>query len=230
MDTPVDDEGSVLVLAANDVASVVISRSGPWTDATRLQKLLYYVQAWHLAITDEPLFPERIKAWKNGPVVPQVWHERKDQASRCATTQRVEEIPVDDFTSDLIDLVLASYGSMSADELSALTHVEGPWMDARGATPEGTESRESIDLRSMARYYRKSRRLGGQRAADLAAGGIHVRGARAESIDVDEIFASLGAELSEPGENPWGSANIDCVDAFERATTDGVPRRSYADW
>jgi uncharacterized phage-associated protein len=37
-------------------------------DAMRLQKLLYYVQAWHLAVTDEPLFPEQIKAWKDGPV------------------------------------------------------------------------------------------------------------------------------------------------------------------
>ena len=41
---------------ANDIASVIIARNGPWLDAMSLQKLLYYVQAWHLAITDEPLF------------------------------------------------------------------------------------------------------------------------------------------------------------------------------
>lgn len=41
----------------------------------KLQKLLYYSQAWHLAIYDEPLFQDRIEAWVHGPVVPSVFRE-----------------------------------------------------------------------------------------------------------------------------------------------------------
>lgn len=218
------------MLAANDVASLIISRSGPWTDAMRLQKLLYYVQAWHLAITGETLFPERIKAWRNGPVVPQVWHDRKDQASRRAVDQDLEGVGVDDFTSDLIDLVLSSYGSMSATELSALTHVEEPWRAARGDIPDDADSRAEIEPEMIALYYRKNRRLGGRRAADLAAGGIHVRAPQSGAVDVDAIFDGLSDTLADPGVNPWGSANVGWSDAYEGATTDGVPRRSYADW
>ena len=68
--------------AANDIASVILERTGSWLDAMSLQKLLYYVQAWHLAITDRPLFEEQIKAWKDGPVVPQVWHARDRKSTR----------------------------------------------------------------------------------------------------------------------------------------------------
>ena len=39
----------------------------------KLQKLLYYAQAWHLALYGEPLFRDRIEAWVHGPVVPPVF-------------------------------------------------------------------------------------------------------------------------------------------------------------
>ncbi len=39
----------------------------------RLQKLLYYAQAWSLAMRDKPLFDDRIEAWPSGPVVPSVF-------------------------------------------------------------------------------------------------------------------------------------------------------------
>jgi uncharacterized phage-associated protein len=90
------------LVSANDVASVIVARSGAWIDSMSLQKLLYYVQAWHLAITDEPLFPEQIKAWKDGPVVPQVWHARKGQETRRATGQDVERVSLDQMPPPLV--------------------------------------------------------------------------------------------------------------------------------
>ena len=38
-----------------DVAAYILKRVGPIT-ATKLQKLVYYSQAWHLVWEDEPLF------------------------------------------------------------------------------------------------------------------------------------------------------------------------------
>lgn len=218
-------------MQANDVASVILSRSAPWTDAMKLQKLLYYVQAWHLAITDEPLFPEQIKAWKDGPVVPQVWHERKDKASRRAATQDVEHAVVDQMTSDIVDLVIAAYGSMSGEELSALTHVEQPWNKARGDRTADAESSIPIAENDMAAFYRAHRLLGGRTAADLAAGGIYVWQAPhdARPIDVDAIFAALDSQLVDPGTDCWGGANLMQPSGSETPEAEQPVTRSYAD-
>jgi uncharacterized phage-associated protein len=232
--TPVNNSQArvevMAVVPANDVASVIIARSGAWMDSMSLQKLLYYVQAWHLAVTDEPLFPEQIKAWKDGPVVPQVWHARKGQETRRAAAQDVQHVSLDRMTEDLIDLVIGSYGSMSGEELSALTHVEQPWIDARGDLPENAESREPVSQQAMATYYRAHRRLGGRTASDLAAGGIDVRGDReAGPVDVDEILESLGDEYSDSGTDRWGGANLDPGDQYD---TEGIVHEcghTYAD-
>lgn len=52
-----------------DVAEYILEQHGEMT-SMKLQKLVYYCQAWHLAWSDEPLFRESIEAWANGPVVP----------------------------------------------------------------------------------------------------------------------------------------------------------------
>jgi uncharacterized phage-associated protein len=195
-----------------------------------LQKLLYYVQAWHLAVTDKPLFPEQIKAWKDGPVVPQVWHARKEKRTRLASGQVIDEIHLDTMTSNLINLVILSYGSMSGEELSALTHVEQPWKTARGDLPDDAEGRQAISTVEMASYYRAHRRLGGRTAADLAAGGINVRDASVSGpVDVTSILASLPEDLDDPGEDTWGGANLDPGGQYD---SDGIVQessRAYAD-
>ena len=44
-----------------DVAACILKQKGPMT-AMKLQKLLYYSQAWSLVWDEKPLFPERIEA------------------------------------------------------------------------------------------------------------------------------------------------------------------------
>jgi uncharacterized phage-associated protein len=194
---------------ADEVASVIIARSGPWLDAMSLQKLLYYVQAWHLAITDEPLFPEQFEAWKDGPVIPEVRLARKEPATRRAARQDADRVALGAETSNLIDLVLRTYGSMSAEELSALTHVEAPWRDARGELPPGAWCDTTISRESMAQFYRAHRRLDGRTASDLAASGVQVSSlAAVEPVDVDAILESLSREFHDVGEDPWGGANL----------------------
>lgn len=55
-----------------DVAEYILARQGPMS-AMKLQRLCYYSQGWHLAWEGEPLFPERIEAWANGPVIPALY-------------------------------------------------------------------------------------------------------------------------------------------------------------
>ena len=41
----------------------------------RLQKLLYYAQAWSLVVRESELFSDEVEAWRYGPVVPSVYQK-----------------------------------------------------------------------------------------------------------------------------------------------------------
>ena len=61
-----------------DVAAYVLQQKGPMT-TWKLQKLVYYCQAWSLVREDEELFPEEIEAWANGPVVPLLYAKHRSE-------------------------------------------------------------------------------------------------------------------------------------------------------
>jgi uncharacterized phage-associated protein len=132
--------------SALDTAQYILERRGPMT-AMKLQKLVYYCQAWSIVWDDDRLFPEVIQAWRNGPVVRELWEATRGQF-------RVENVPggeaskVENKHKDTIELVLAFYGERDAQWLSDLTHMEDPWMEAY-AKGQNTE----ISLESMAEYY-----------------------------------------------------------------------------
>ena len=54
------------------VARYVRQRLGQ-VDPRKLQKLVYYAQAWSLVWRQRPAFGERIEAWVDGPVSPDLW-------------------------------------------------------------------------------------------------------------------------------------------------------------
>lgn len=52
-----------------DVAAYILEKKGEMT-AWKLQKLVYYSQAWSLVWDQRPLFAERIEAWGQRASVP----------------------------------------------------------------------------------------------------------------------------------------------------------------
>ena len=46
----------------------------------KLQKLLYYIEAWYTVLTDSNIFSEKIEAWEHGPVIRKVWDYFKNQS------------------------------------------------------------------------------------------------------------------------------------------------------
>ena len=137
--------------SAHDVARYVVRQLSPLS-TIKLQKLVYYCQAWHLVWDDEPLFDERIEAWANGPVVPDLYREHRGEFQR-------QSWPVGSISNltkserDTIDSVLEYYGSKDAFYLSELTHRETPWVEARGDLPPGARGNREITQASMAEYY-----------------------------------------------------------------------------
>lgn len=62
--------------------------AGAPIDAMSLQKHLFYAQGFHLAIAHEPLFADEMRAWRNGPVVPAVYHRYRNAARLRSSLRR----------------------------------------------------------------------------------------------------------------------------------------------
>lgn len=152
----------------HDVASAVLARTGS-IQTMKLEKLVYYSQAWHLAIFGKPLFEAPTEAWKDGPVVDELFQLHKGQFH--VRTWNGHQDQLEAYSIQLIEMVCTQYGHMSGDELSDLTHHEKPWKDARGDLKPNQHSREVISTEVMARFYR-TRTLCGHFASDLASAGI----------------------------------------------------------
>lgn len=138
---------------AIDVAKYILSKTGEMT-AMKLQKLVYYSQAWSLVWDDEPLFTEDIQAWANGPVVPELYELHRGQFRVNKSTFSSGDI--DALTpnqKDSIDKVLEALGSKTGQWLSELTHLEAPWKDARGELKPTQRSSAVISLAAMSEYY-----------------------------------------------------------------------------
>jgi uncharacterized phage-associated protein len=77
--------------AANDLLHLSwADRTVPPCDQLKLQKLLYYAHAWHLAIRDLPLFSEDIEAWRWGPVVRNIYYEFQGFRRRAIDKEATE--------------------------------------------------------------------------------------------------------------------------------------------
>lgn len=60
-------------IVADYMLSKGIKPNGELLSPLSIQKMLYFAQGWHLAIREEPLFFEEIRAWRHGPVIKDVY-------------------------------------------------------------------------------------------------------------------------------------------------------------
>ncbi|TVO78453.1 Panacea domain-containing protein [Sedimenticola selenatireducens] len=147
----------------NDACDYIIERmsgAGSTLNLLKLQKLLYYVQGWHLAFYKAPLFEGKFQAWVHGPVNREIYDRFRHEKSLYSTVD----------TSDLrlgysssqnlsaasiqhINSVLDTYGCFTGDQLEYMTHQEDPWVQARGDLESSARCESEIDERTMATYY-----------------------------------------------------------------------------
>ena len=137
--------------SAHDVAAYILQRNGPMS-VMKLHKLIYYSQAWSLVWDDHPLFPEKIEAWANGPVVPDLYERHKGLFSLDRWPHGDPE-SLDEEARETIDAVLNYYGPHNAQWLSDLAHAEDPWCLAREGLRVGERGDHEITLESMMEYY-----------------------------------------------------------------------------
>jgi uncharacterized phage-associated protein len=126
--------------------SLVDEEAGDSISNLKVQKLLYYAQGGYLAFYDRPLFPEAIKAWAHGPVVPQVYHDYKHCGAGPIPVEQVDlgKYPAD--VREILDEVDSVYGQFTATKLRAMTHQEPPWRD--------TPINETITHEKMKEFFK----------------------------------------------------------------------------
>lgn len=120
--------------------------------AMKLQKLVYYSQAWSLVWDEKPLFSERIEAWANGPVSPELFAAHKGEFTVSEAPRGNREC-LGAEEQKTISAVIKFYGDKPAAWLSDLSHREAPWKDARKGVPDGERSNREITHAAMAEYY-----------------------------------------------------------------------------
>lgn len=136
-----------------DVARYILERRGPMS-AMKLQKLVYYSQAWSLVWDEEALFDDDFQAWANGPVVRSLYDRHRGQFKvHAGLFSDGEPETLDDAQRETVDIVLDFYGDRTAQWLSDLTHREAPWVDARGELDPMERCDNVITKAAMHEYY-----------------------------------------------------------------------------
>ena len=154
-------------LDSREVADYLLAytdrEAGDTISNLKLLKLVYYAQGFCVAMRGEPLFPETIRAWDNGPVVREVYDAFRHNAYHAIPAPAGFGpdfyLPED---RELLDAILATYGQLSATRLRDMTHDEPPW---REAYLTGNRN-EPITVEAMAKFF----------------GGLFEAGRRGESI------------------------------------------------
>ncbi|KYC64499.1 MULTISPECIES: Panacea domain-containing protein [Heyndrickxia] len=126
----------------------------------KLQKLMYYVQSWHLAIYKEPWFDGQFQAWVHGPVLPELYKEYRDFKWHPIVRDDLDfnyiknfEAKIGEDKTEFLKEICDEYFGMEAYELERLTHSESPWQLARRGIPEDEPSQNYILNEWMQEFY-----------------------------------------------------------------------------
>lgn len=135
---------------ALDVAECILRKLGP-TPGMKLQKLVYYCQAWSLVWEDRTICDDRIEAWPNGPAIPRLFEVHRGKYMVETVSGNPSRLSPADV--ETVEAVLKFYGDKSSQWLSDVTLQEDPCKTARKPLLPGERGSEEITLASMAEYY-----------------------------------------------------------------------------
>ena len=163
-------------LQKNDIQDVatycglVLLKEGMTVSPLKLQKMLYYIQAWMMVFFDRQLlFDDEPQAWVNGPVYPTVYERfksisRYDMMSRNdfvlegSITEGIDSLEkrlgLSESQFDVLHKLIAIYGSKNQDQLVFMTHCEDPWSIARGDLGPFENSDNLISFEDMYSFYK----------------------------------------------------------------------------
>ncbi len=112
----------------------------------KLQKLLYFAQAYFLSKLGRQLFTEKIEAWEYGPVVPEVYKKYRTNGSDPIFSEDDKSSLTDEDKEEL-KKVWDTFGGYSASRLVDIAHAHNPWKEAYAST------NKEITPKALTDYY-----------------------------------------------------------------------------
>jgi uncharacterized phage-associated protein len=149
------------------LANYILKHYGPMSHL-KLQKLLFYCDAYCLAYFGEELISDKFEAWVHGPVCRRVYDEMKGASvlytdmSYSPMDDVDEDAVFDDLSMDVKDLikeVLDNLTLWTGPELERATHRELPWIEARKGYDEAAKCHVEISKEITRDFYRKQQGL-----------------------------------------------------------------------
>ncbi|MGN1230041.1 MAG: Panacea domain-containing protein [Prevotella sp.] len=127
----------------------------------KLQKLMYYIQAWSLGINKVAMIDARFEAWVHGPVCRKLYDRFSSTKSLYSVITKedirnkdaVKEIDAAD--REFIDYILENFARYSGTQLETMTHSELPWIEARGGVGPMEHCENQISEATMMAFYGK---------------------------------------------------------------------------
>lgn len=125
----------------------------------KLQKLLYYLQAWSLGINNEPFLKSSFEAWVHGPVCKELYDRFKETKSLYSFITLSDLLDINPKTKidpadvEFINFILENYAGFSGAELEVMTHKEKPWIEARNGLEPMERGNRIISEESMSAFY-----------------------------------------------------------------------------
>lgn len=92
-----------------------------------LQKLLYFIQAYHLVAFNRPAFSEKIEAWMYGPVVPEVYYNLKINENYY---KNIDFNTMNPQIRNIVEKIVDTFGEVSPFVLVDMTHAYDSWKNA----------------------------------------------------------------------------------------------------
>lgn len=142
---------------------LLFSDAGESITNKKLQKILYYIQAWHLVYFESQLFDETPEAWVHGPVYPTVYTIYKkhkalpividEETSKEKANVLLDSFCLSEAQKQFLQSAIIFYSKRSALELEISTHRELPWRDAREGLEDYDLSKKPISIDTMKSYY-----------------------------------------------------------------------------
>lgn len=117
-------------------------------DEMKLQKLLYLVQRESVSSFGKPIFYDKFKAWKYGPVSIKVRRAYKERKLSNTDSE------INGLYKYLIENVLMQYGNKKSWELSLLTHNQKSWSLARIGLRKNEKGYKYINIYEDINDYR----------------------------------------------------------------------------
>ncbi len=148
------------------LANFILKEYGPMSHL-KLQKLLYYCDAYHLAYFDEPIINEEFEAWVHGPVCRIVFDQLKDKSilysdlsfDESSEPEKELEKVLTSSQMGLINEILKTISPWEDLELEAATHRESPWISARKNLGPADRCAHVISKEEMRLYYKAELKL-----------------------------------------------------------------------